>query len=131
MKDGSCRPFDGFGKVFSTTLKTPVGNQTFSVDVPLESMADAALKAAMPPAMKYAIAELRPAIPGLLGPALDQVGQYAANKLWPMIQPKMQAEVDKTLEEVSRRAAVVAGVLTIVLLAGSGWIAGRMRKRAA
>lgn len=120
-----------FGKVFSTTLKTPVGNQTFSVDVPLETMADAALKAAMPPAMKYAIAELRPAIPSLLGPALDQAGQYAANKLWPMVQPKIQAEVDKTLVEVSRRAAVVAGVLAIVILTGTGLIVGRMKKRAA
>lgn len=120
-----------FGKVFSTTLDAgPLGKQTFSVDVPLETLADSALKAAIPPAMKYAIAELKPQIPSLIGPALDQVGKYAIDRLWPQLRPLMEHEVDKEVEKATKRGVVIAGVLLVAIVGSAAWVVKTTKRRA-
>lgn len=116
---------DGLGKVFSMSLNTPWGSKKFSADVPYEQVATSAVN--------YAVSQLQPHIPKLLDQALKQAGGYVTGTLWPQLQPKVRAEVDRAIaearvvaedavDEATARAAVIASGLMVVIVGSAWWI---------
>jgi hypothetical protein len=118
-------PYSGLGKVFSTTINTPFGNQTFSVDVPYEQWAEDAIN--------VAVAQLQPLLPQLvqavvplaMNAALPAARTYILNTLWPDVKPKLRAEVDNALVKAGVKAGgIVSGVTTKASIIGGLIITG-------
>ena len=117
-------PAAGLGRVFTATLKTPWGSEKFSVDVPLENMAEAAMSAAWPPAEK----RLKGALPGLMDTALKQAGGYMKSTLWPQMQPLIRKETDRVLADATKRLAVLVGVIVLAEIGTAVWIRRGIKK---
>jgi hypothetical protein len=118
-------PYSGLGKVFSTTINTPFGNQTFSVDVPYEQWAEDAIN--------VAVAQLQPLLPQLvqavvplaMNAALPAARTYILNTLWPDVKPKLRAEVDNALVKAGVKAGgIVSGATTKASIIGGLIITG-------
>jgi hypothetical protein len=108
---------EGLGKVFTLTLSVPgIGSQKFSADVPYEDLAASAVQELKGQAIA--------ALPSILNPALQQAGAYVTDTLWPTMQPKLRAELDRVItiaegkvkdveKRVTTKAVVVAGCLLL------------------
>lgn len=122
-------PVEGLGKMFSTELVTPFGNQTFGVNVPYEQWTQEAVQYAtgqLQPlasqAINYAVDELKPKIPGLLEPALKQAGAYVTETLWPTMQPKIRKEADRAINAATRNGSIIAAALMVTIIGSAIWI---------
>jgi hypothetical protein len=134
--------YHGLGKTFSTTLSTPFGNKVFSVAVPVEQWMEDGVSMAKGEVVR----QMEPMIPGIVGQVLDvalpEAGDYVTNTLWPSLQPKLRAEIDRAIgiaenkatevaNDAKKTAAIIAGLLVASMVGVSVFTARRSRSKAA
>lgn len=120
------------GKTFVTTLKTPFGNKSFSVNVPYESVANSAVK--------YTVAQLKKEMPALLDKALKQAGSYVTSTLVPQLKPQLRSEIDRAIRqgkieadkavgEATKNAAFIATGIVVAMFGVGWWIRSAVKKK--
>lgn len=119
----------GLGWTGTIKVRTPLGTERATITVPVEQAVDFA--------MNRAEQRVNAMLPGLMDEALTRAGGYVTSELWPQMQPKLRAEVDRAMRKgeivaedavdtATQRAAILGGVM-ILTIAGAAWWMSRKR----